>query len=105
MLNEIGMYVKSLDNIRERRKDNPIYKARVVCECGLEVSQRHLNEHKFTLTHQQRMGFKEEHILLHYDKEKQAQYREARREQQNEANRGHGERKQVIQQPTNKISF
>ena len=33
------------------------------------------------------MGVKEEHIISHYDKEKQAQYREAHREQKNEANR------------------
>ena len=43
-------YVNNLDEIREQRQNNPNYTAKVVCECGLEVSQRHLNEHKLTKT-------------------------------------------------------
>ena len=39
-------YVKNLDR----------YKAKVVCECGLEFSQGHLARHKRTMKHQRRMG-------------------------------------------------
>ena len=76
-------------------KNNPNRTARIVCECGLEVSKRHLNEHKLTLTHQRRMGVEEEHIISHYDKEKQAQYRTTHREQANENNRRYRERKKI----------
>jgi hypothetical protein len=90
-------YVKNLDKIREQMQNNPKYKAKVVCECGLEVSQRHLNEHKITLTHQRRMGVEEEHIISHYDKEKQALYRATHKDQINENNRRYRERNK--QQP------
>ena len=63
-------YAKNLDKIRERFMNHPDYKAKIVCECGLEVSLRHLNEHKLTKTHQRRMGVGEENIVTHYDKEK-----------------------------------
>ena len=67
--------------------NHPDYKAQIVCECGLEVSLRHLSEHKLTKTHQRRMVVGEENIVTHYDKEKKAKYREAHREQINENNR------------------
>ena len=74
-------YVNNLDKIRDQRQNNPNYTAKFVCECGLEILQRHLNEHKTTKTHQRRMGVEEEHVVSHYDKEKQTKYREAHREQ------------------------
>ena len=89
-----------MDKIREQRQNNPNNTARIVCECGLEVSKRHLNEHKLTLTHQRRMGVEEENILSHYDLEKQAKYRESHREQNNENNRRYRE-KQKLKSPTN----
>ena len=88
-------YVNNLDKIREQRQNNPNYIAKVVCECGLEVSQRHLNSHKLTLTHQRRMGVEEEYIISPYDLEKQATYREAHRDQMNENNRRYYERKKI----------
>ena len=91
-------YVKNLDKIRERRQNDPNYKAKIVCECGLEVSHRHLNEHKLTKTHQRRIGVAEENIVLHYDKEKQAKYREAHREQTNENNRRYREKQKLKKQ-------
>ena len=57
------------DKIREQKQNHPNYKAKIVCECDLEVSQRHLNEHKLTKAHQRRMGVVEEHFVSHYDKE------------------------------------
>ena len=84
-----------MDKIREQKKNDPNYKAKIVCECGLEVSQRHLNEHKLTLTHQRRMGVEEEHIRSHYDNEKQAQHRATHRKQVNENNRRYRERKKI----------
>ena len=91
-------YVNNLDKIAEQRKNNPNYTAKVVCECGLEVSQRHLNSHKLTKTHQRRMGVEEEHVISHYDLEKQAKYREAHREQAKENNRKYRERQKLKKQ-------
>ena len=85
-------YMNNLDKIKEQRQHNPNYIAKVVCECGLEVSKRHLNEHKLTKTHQRRMGVEEEHIVSHDDLEKQAKYREPHREQKNEINRRNKEK-------------
>ena len=86
-----------MDKIVEQRKNNPNYTAKVVCECGLEVSQRHLNSHKLTKTHQRRMGVEEENIVSHYDLEKQAKYRESHREQTNETNRRYREKQKLKQ--------
>ena len=86
------------DKIREQKQNHPNYKAKIVCECGLEVSLRHLNEHKLTKTHQRRMGVGEENIVSHYDKEKQAKYREAHREQMKENDRTYREKQKLKRQ-------
>ena len=92
-------YMNNLDKIKEQRQNNPNYTAKVVCECGLEVPQRHLNDHKLTKTHQRRMGVEEENTVSHYDLEKQAKYRESHREHNNENNRRYRE-KQKLKSPT-----
>ena len=88
-------YVNNLDKIREQRQNNPNYTAKVVCECGLEVSQRHLNGHKLTKTPQRRMGVAEENIVPN---EQIAKYREAHKEQAREHSRRYKEKQKLKKQ-------